>query len=49
MIEEIMEHIARKINKDPLEVRLQNIPDESLMKKFLNDFAKSVGEFLFNF
>lgn len=44
MIENIMEHIARKVNKDPLEVRLCNIPDGSEMKKLLPEFAKSVGE-----
>lgn len=44
MIENIMEHIARKVKKDPLEVRLSNIADNE-MKKFLPDFVKSVGEF----
>lgn len=45
MIENIMEHVARKIKKDPLEVRLNNIPGDSEMKKLLPEFAKSVGEF----
>lgn len=44
MIENIMEHIARKVNKDPLEVRLSNIPADSDMKKLLPEFAESVGE-----
>jgi xanthine dehydrogenase/oxidase len=47
MIENIMEHIAMKIKKDPLEVRLANIPGDSEMKKYLQDFAKSTGKFLF--
>ena len=44
MIENIMEHIARKVMKDPLEVRLNNIPNDSEMKQMLPDFAKSVGK-----
>ena len=44
MIENIMEHIARKVKKDPLEVRFNNISDDSEMKKILPQFAKSVGE-----
>lgn len=44
MIENIMEHIAMKTNKDPLEVRMTNIPGDSEMRKYLEDFAKSTGE-----
>lgn len=44
MIENIMEHIAKKVKKDPLDVRMANIPADSEMKKLLPDFAKSVGE-----
>ena len=44
MIENIMEHIARKVKKDPLEVRLNNVPGDSEMKTLLPDFAKTVGE-----
>lgn len=47
MIENVMEHIARKLKKDPLEVRLNNIAEDSEMKKLLPEFAKSVGEFEF--
>ena len=43
MIENIMEHIARQVNKDPLDVRTNNLEDGSEMKKLLPDFAKSVG------
>lgn len=46
MIENIMEHIAKKVNKDPVEVRMNNIPANSEMKKLLPEFVKSVGEFL---
>uniref|UniRef100_A0A1B0DIN2 Uncharacterized protein n=1 Tax=Phlebotomus papatasi TaxID=29031 RepID=A0A1B0DIN2_PHLPP len=42
MIENIMEHISRVVNCDPLDIRLENIPEDSLMKKILQDFAKSV-------
>lgn len=44
MIENIMEHIARKLRKDPLEVRMNNIAGDSEMKKFLPEFVASVGE-----
>lgn len=44
MIENIMEHIAQQVKKDPLEVRMNNIPTDSEMKKLLPEFAKSVGE-----
>lgn len=44
MIENIMEHIAWKVKKDPVQVRLNNIPGDSEMKKFLPDFVKSVGK-----
>lgn len=44
MIENIMEHISRKVQKDPLEVRFVNLPDDSEMKKILPEFAESVGE-----
>lgn len=43
-IENIMEHIARKVGKDPLEVRLHNLAEGSELKKILPDFVKSVGE-----
>lgn len=44
MIENIMEHIAKKVNKDPLEVRMTNIPADSEIKKLLPEFVKSVGK-----
>lgn len=44
MIENIMEHIAWKVKKDPLEVRMNNIEASSDMKKLLPEFARSVGK-----
>lgn len=44
MIENIMEHIARKVKKDALEVRISNLSDDGEMKKLLPEFAESVGE-----
>lgn len=44
MIENIMEHIAWRVKKDPLEVRMNNIAADSDMKKLLPEFAHSVGE-----
>jgi CO/xanthine dehydrogenase Mo-binding subunit len=46
MIENIMEHVAMKVKLDPLDVRMNNIPADSEMKKLLPEFAKSVGMWL---
>lgn len=43
MIENIIEHIARQLGKDPLEVRMINLAADSEMTKLLPDFAASVG------
>ncbi|CAD7078516.1 unnamed protein product [Hermetia illucens] len=40
MTENVMEHIARVVKMDPVDVRLNNIPDGSDMKKLLPDFIK---------
>jgi xanthine dehydrogenase/oxidase len=42
MIENIMDHIAFVVKKDPVDVRMQNIPADSEMRQHLNDFVKSV-------
>ncbi|XP_059608173.1 xanthine dehydrogenase-like [Phlebotomus argentipes] len=42
MIENIMEHIAKTVKRDSLDVRLENLPEETPMRKYLIDFAKSV-------
>jgi xanthine dehydrogenase/oxidase len=44
MIENIMEHVAHKLEKEPLEVRMANISNSSEMKKMLPEFAKNVGK-----
>lgn len=43
MIENILENIARKLKKDPLEIRLANLDASGEMVKLLPDFIKSVG------
>lgn len=49
MIENIMEHIARKVNKDSVDVRLANIPEDSDLKTLIPEFVKSVCKiFLMN-
>ena len=40
-----MEHIARKVGKDPVEIRIKNLLAGSEMTKLLPEFVKSVGEF----
>lgn len=44
MIETIMEHIGREIEKDPSQVRLINMPDDHPMKKVYPEFIKDVGK-----
>jgi xanthine dehydrogenase/oxidase len=44
MIENIMEHVAHKLRKEPLEVRMANISNDNEMKKMLPEFASSVGK-----
>lgn len=47
MIENVMDHIAYEVKKDPVDVRIANIPNDSEMKNYLNDFITSTGEFEF--
>jgi xanthine dehydrogenase/oxidase len=47
-IENMMEHIAHVVEREPLDVRLRNIPRNSPMRTMLQDFSKSVGNLLFN-
>lgn len=58
MIENIMEHIARVTGKDPINVRLANISEDSDIHKLMPNFLKDTGmiitsdkeyEFVFNF
>lgn len=44
MIENIIEHIARVINKSPEDVRMANIPAANPLKKMYPEFLKSVGK-----
>lgn len=46
IIENIMEHIARQVGKDPLEVRLKNLEAGSELTKIFPEFAKNVGKWL---
>ncbi|KAL7051325.1 hypothetical protein ACKWTF_004430 [Chironomus riparius] len=41
MIENIMEHISRALKKEPVDVRIRNIPDNIPMKQYLIDFVVS--------
>lgn len=43
MIENIMEHIAKAIGKDPVDVRLANLLSDSPMRKLSVDFLKNIG------
>lgn len=43
MIENIMEHIAYAIDKDPIDIRLANIVNDNPLKKIIPDFLKDVN------
>lgn len=45
MIENIMEHVAFVLKKDPFDVRIANIAAKSPMKNYMSDFAQSTGIF----
>uniref|UniRef100_A0AAG5D729 FAD-binding PCMH-type domain-containing protein n=1 Tax=Anopheles atroparvus TaxID=41427 RepID=A0AAG5D729_ANOAO len=42
MAENLMEHIAHQLGMDPLEVRMQNLPEDSKIRELLPMFAKDV-------
>lgn len=41
MIENIMEHISREMNLDPIDVRLENMSNDNKMKTLLPEFLES--------
>lgn len=43
MSENIMEHISRTLNKDPIEVKLSNMnaPDKEVLSKMIDDLKMS--------
>lgn len=45
MTESIMEHIAKELKKDPIEVRLANLPEDSVFHKMLPIFVNDIGIF----
>ena len=42
MTEHVMEHIARMIGKDPFDVRMENLEENSEFEKMLPQFIDSV-------
>lgn len=45
MIENIMEHIARKVDRDPFDIKMINMDETYELKKIFPEFVSSVGEF----
>jgi hypothetical protein len=48
MIENTMDHIAFILKKDPVDVRIANLPTDSKMHTYLLDFIKSTGKLKFS-
>lgn len=44
MTENIMEHIAHVVKKDPVQVRMDNLAKDSEIKKIMPEFLKDVGK-----
>lgn len=44
MIENIMEHIAREVNRDPSDVRLANMQNDNPMKRIYEDYLRDIGK-----
>jgi xanthine dehydrogenase/oxidase len=46
MTDTVFEHIARVLGKDPVDVKMENLTEDSVFKTMMPDFVSSVGEFL---
>ena len=46
MIENVMEHIARKVDKDPFDVKMTNMEENSKLMQIFPEFVDSVGEII---
>lgn len=44
MTEHVMEHIARVVGRDPVDVKIDNLTDDSVFKTMMPDFITSVGK-----
>lgn len=44
MTEHVMEHIARQLGKDPVDVKMANLTEDSVFKTMMPDFISSVGK-----
>lgn len=44
MSEHVMEHIARSLGKDPVDVRMANLTEDSVFKTMMPEFISSVGK-----
>lgn len=45
MTETIMEHMARIVGRDPVDVRMENLSDDSVFKTMMPEFITSVGSY----
>jgi len=46
MAEHMMDHVARVVGRDPVDVRIDNLEDDSVFKEMLPEFVQSIGELL---
>lgn len=44
MTEHVMEHIARVVGKDPVDVKIENLTEDSIFKTMMPEFITSVGK-----
>jgi xanthine dehydrogenase/oxidase len=43
MSEHVMEHIARVLGKDPVDIKMANLSEDSVFHTMMPEFIKSVG------